>query len=141
MNNDCIFCKICAGELPATKVYEDQDVIAFMDIAPVSKGHTLVIPKEHSDPITGTPDETLAKLIAVAKKIVDAQIRGLDADGVNVTQANGKAAGQIIPHIHFHIIPRYNTSENTKNWVPGKYENQDEMQKFADKIKNSIRNI
>ncbi|MCK5850315.1 MAG: HIT family protein [Kiritimatiellae bacterium] len=141
MNNDCIFCKICAGELPATKVYEDQDVIAFMDIAPVSKGHTLVIPKEHSDPITGTSDETLAKLIAVAKKMVEAQIRGLDADGVNVAQANGKAAGQMIPHIHFHIIPRYNSDENTKNWIPIKYETMDEVREFANKIKNSIRNI
>ena len=138
MNADCIFCKICAGELPASKVYEDDDTIAFMDIGPVSKGHTLVIPKEHCNPITGAADSTLQKVIVVVKKVADAQLRGLGADGINVTQANGAIAGQIIPHVHFHVIPRFEHDGRGRNWAPGKYESQDEMEDYAAKIRTAL---
>lgn len=138
MNADCIFCKIARGELPATKVYEDQDTLAFMDIGPVVKGHTLVIPKQHCNPITGTPAEVLQKLIIVVQKIVRAQFDGLNADGINVTQANGKIAGQIIPHIHFHVIPRFKSNEYSLNWKPGKYDNEEEMQRFAERIRQAL---
>ena len=104
---DCIFCKIVADKLPAVRVYEDPDTLAFMDIGPIVKGHTLVIPKPHYDPITGTPVEILQQVIAVVQRIVRAQIDGLGAEGINVTQANGALAGQVIPHIHFHVIPRF----------------------------------
>ncbi len=104
---DCIFCKIVRGEIPSSKVYEDDDTLAFMDIGPVVKGHVLVIPKGHYDPITGTPPEILQKLILVVQRIAEAQINSLEADGINVAQANGSVAGQIIPHVHFHVIPRF----------------------------------
>ena len=102
-----IFEKIIAREIPAAIVYEDNDTLAFMDIGPVIKGHTLVIPKTCYDPVTETPDDVLAKLIIVAKRIAAAQIKGLCADGVNIIQNSGSAAGQVVPHIHFHVIPRY----------------------------------
>lgn len=138
MNDDCIFCKIAAGKLSATRVYEDQDTLAFMDIGPVVKGHTLVIPKQHYDPITGTPPEVLQKLILVVQKIVRAQVDGLGADGINVAQANGKVAGQIIPHIHFHVIPRFESDGHSWNWTPRKYDSDEEMNRLGDKIKEAL---
>ena len=139
MNSDCIFCKIVAGEIPSSRVYEDSDTLAFMDIGPVVKGHTLVIPKQHHDPITGTPDAVLQKLIVVVKKIAQAQMDGLKADGINVTQANGKIAGQIIPHIHFHVIPRFANDRHSWNWIPGKYDTPEEMREFAGKLQKSLK--
>ena len=138
MSTDCIFCKIIAGELPATKVYEDSDVLAFMDIGPIVKGHTLVIPKKHYDPITNTPPDVLAKVIAVVQKVAGAQYKGLKADGINVTQANGKLAGQVIPHLHFHVIPRFANDGHHWNWVPKKYDSSEQMQKTAEGIRNAL---
>ncbi len=138
MNDDCIFCKIVAGELPAATVYEDDDVIAFMDIGPVIKGHTLVVPKAHSESVADTPDELLAKMIVVVKRIAHAQSVGLAADGVNVTQANGAVAGQVVPHIHFHVIPRFDDDNHHWNWVSHQYDTGEEMNAFADKIKTAL---
>jgi len=134
MNSDCVFCRIIAGELPCTKVYEDDDTLAFLDIAPVVKGHTLVIPKNHTESIMDTPDEVLQKLIAVVRKIADAQVKALKADGVNVTQANGKVAGQVVSHIHFHAIPRFSDDGHSWNWRQLDYDNTDEMSACADKL-------
>lgn len=141
MNTDCIFCKIVAGELPATKVYEDSDTLAFMDIGPIVKGHTLVIPKQHYNPITGTPPEVLQKLIVVVQEIARAQFDSLGADGINVAQANGKVAGQIISHIHFHVIPRFESDGHSWNWTPRKYESNEEMNAFADKIRKALSSM
>ena len=137
-HKECIFCKIVAGAIPSAKVYEDEDTLAFMDIGPVVKGHTLVVPKEHHNPITHTPVETLSRLIAVVQKVAQAQIAGLHADGINVSQANGKVAGQIIPHIHFHVIPRFADDKHHWNWTPGKYESLDEMNDYARKIRQAL---
>ena len=138
MSTNCIFCKIVAGELPAVKVYEDADVLAFMDIGPIIKGHTLVIPKRHFDPVTATPEPMLAQLMAVVKKIAQAQMNGLQADGVNVMQANGVAAGQVVPHIHFHVIPRFASDGHRWNWAAKKYDDAGEMQKLAAAIKAAL---
>lgn len=134
MTSDCIFCRIVAGELPSARVYEDEDTIAFMDIGPVVKGHTLIIPRQHWDPITETPPEVLQKLIVVVRRIAHAQIKGLGAAAINVTQANGKLAGQIVPHIHFHVIPRFENQGPNWNWTPGEYADADEMKSFAARI-------
>jgi len=138
MDEECIFCKIATGELPSTKVYEDSEILAFMDIGPVVKGHTLVIPRQHIDPITSIPAELLQKLILVVQKVAGAQMAGLKADGLNITQANGKVAGQIVPHAHFHVIPRFDTDGYSFKWRPGKYENSDEMAGYAEKIRNAL---
>jgi histidine triad (HIT) family protein len=138
MTSDCIFCKIVAGQVPCTKVYEDADTLAFMDIGPVVKGHTLVIPKSHHERIVDTPPDVLRRLIVVVKRIAKAQIAGLAADGVNVSQANGKTAGQIVPHIHFHVIPRFETDGHRWNWTPKQYDTPAEMAGLADRISASI---
>ena len=138
MSSNCLFCKIVAGEIPSTRVYEDADTLAFMDIGPVIKGHTLVIPKHHYDPITKTPVDVLARLMKVVQKIAQAQLNGLKADGVNVLNANGTAAGQQVPHIHFHVVPRFKTDGHHWNWAAKKYDSMEEMRKIADEIKKSI---
>jgi len=130
----CIFCKIVAGEIPCVRVYEDAEVLAFMDIGPVVKGHTLVIPKAHYDPITSTPVAVLQQLIAVVQRIAAAQYAGLQADGVNVTQANGRAAGQMVPHLHFHVIPRFDSDGQRSNWNPRQYDAPEELQQHAQRI-------
>ena len=129
-----MFCGIVEGRIPAQKVYEDEHVVAFMDIGPVVKGHVLVVPKRHYDPITGTPDEVLSRLIRVVRIVADAQMKGLKADGINVTQANGRVAGQVVPHIHFHVIPRFEDDRHSWNWKAGSYENREEMAGYAEKI-------
>lgn len=138
MNQDCIFCKIVSGEIHSTKVYEDEKCLAFMDINPVSKGHVLVIPKDHYDPITETPDDILHNLISVAKKIFCAQKKVLNADGANITQANGEVAGQIIWHIHFHVIPRFKNTPEPSNWNPGRYDSPEEMETCARMIRGAL---
>lgn len=138
MNENCIFCKIVAGTLPACKVYEDDDVMAFIDIGPIIKGHTLVIPKEHHDPLMETPDNVLQKLIVVVRKIARAQMKALGADGINIIQANGKSAGQEVPHLHFHVIPRFNNDGHKWNWAAGKYEQPEDMQKMAERIASAL---
>jgi len=137
---DCVFCKIAAGELPSSRVYEDDEVVAFMDIGPLVKGHTLVVPKRHFDPITDAPDETLARVMAVVKKIVAAQLAGLGADGVNVHQSNGAVAGQVVPHLHFHVVPRFKDDRHTWNWRPRQYADKSEMDSFGAKIREAIVN-
>ena len=138
MSANCIFCKIVAGEIPSTKVYEDAHVIAFMDIGPVIKGHTLVVPKIHVDPITKAPVDVLAKVMAVVQKIAQAQMNGLKADGVNVMNANGTAAGQQVPHIHFHVVPRFHTDGHHWNWAAKKYDSMEEMKKVAEEIQKAL---
>ena len=138
MSADCIFCKIVAGSIPSTKVYEDADTIAFMDINPVVKGHTLVIPKKHCDQLMLMPPDLLQKVILVTQKIAHAHINGLNAIGLNIAQANGKVAGQIVPHVHFHVIPRFDIDEHERRWHPGKYDNIEEMNQFAEKIRKAV---
>jgi histidine triad (HIT) family protein len=133
-----IFEKIVNREIPATIVYEDEDTLAFMDIGPIIKGHTLVIPKTCYDPVTETPDEVLAKLIRIAKRIAAAQMNALGADGVNIMQNNGAAAGQEVPHLHFHVIPRFENDGHHWNWNAKSYDNPAEMEALAEKIRAEL---
>ncbi|MBU2637957.1 MAG: HIT family protein [Nanoarchaeota archaeon] len=135
--DDCVFCKIASKQIPCFSLYEDDDVIAFLDIAPATKkgGHTLVIPKKHYESITEVPDELLAKIMAVVKKITNAILK--DADGVNVLQNNGKAAGQFVKHIHFHIVPRYNDDKIGITWECEKYDGG-EIEKEHEKLKKLL---
>lgn len=138
MSDDCVFCRIIKGELPAAKVYEDADVLAFMDIGPVAKGHTLVIPKLHCNPITHAPAETLAKVIGVVQIVARAQFKALQAAGVSVSQANGAAAGQVVPHVHFHVIPRYGNDGPRLHWVAGKYDSPQEIEGYAARLRAAL---
>ena len=105
MKNNCIFCAIAEGEIPSFKVYEDDVALAYLDINPFSFGHTLVIPKVHTEGLLDTPDETLAAVLARVKKIAAHIKTALPCDGFNILQNNGPAAGQTVPHLHFHIVP------------------------------------
>lgn len=109
--DDCLFCKIANGSIPSTKVYEDDDVIAFLDISQTTIGHTLVVPKEHYDNFLDTPKELMHKVMDVAQRIGQAQIMMLGAKGVNILSNVNKEAGQSIYHFHVHVIPRYVTGE------------------------------
>lgn len=105
--NDCIFCKIIKGEIPSYKIYEDEDTLAFLDINPATRGHCLVIPKKHADNLGEADESTVAKAYITAKKVGDLLMEKLKPDGMNVLQNNGAAAGQVIKHLHVHLVPRY----------------------------------
>ncbi len=106
MKEDCLFCKIASGKIPSTKVYEDDAVFAFLDIYPASEGHTLVTPKKHFRDFTDMSAEDVASLFEVARKITAAVEKAFSADGSNIGINNGEAAGQEVPHVHVHVIPR-----------------------------------
>ena len=103
---DCVFCKIVRGEIPCDKVYEDDLVLAFLDIAPLTLGHTLIIPKEHHTSITTLPTACAGHLMEVAPRLGGALMRAADAGGFNLILANGSVAGQVVPHVHLHVVPR-----------------------------------
>ena len=113
-HKDCVFCKIVRGEIPSHKVYEDDDVLAFLDIGQVTKGHVLVIPKEHYDNFLATPQEIMHKVMDVAQRIGQVQIMKLGAKGVNILSNVNKEAGQSVFHFHVHVIPRYESKEGFK---------------------------
>ena len=112
MKDDCIFCKLANGVIPTNMIYEDDDFAVIMDAAPVSRGHALIIPKEHADNLFELPDETGAKLIPLAKKLALKMKDTLGCDGLNVLQNNGLTAGQSVFHFHMHLIPRYADASN-----------------------------
>src|SRR3989344_6765342 len=102
----CVFCKIVNWETPSQRVYEDDKYIAFLDINPINFGHTLIIPREHYENVESSPDEVLAGMIMLAKKIGPAMASAMKADGYNIKINNGRAAGQEVDHVHMHVIPR-----------------------------------
>lgn len=110
--DDCVFCKIAAGEIPSRKIYEDKDVIAIMDLSPTSKGHSLIIPKEHYTNIYDIDEDIAAKIMKVAKKLATKMTVALNCDGFNLLQNNGATAGQTMFHFHMHLIPRYEDADN-----------------------------
>lgn len=130
----CIFCKIVSKEIPCYKIYEDDQVLAFLDIKPVSPGHTLAIPKTHYQNLEEISEADLATLIVVVKKIGALLKDKLGIAGYNVIENNDASAGQIIPHIHFHIIPRFE-DDGIEHW-PGREYKEGEANEVLRKIKN-----
>ena len=119
MSENCIFCKIANGEIPSATLYEDEDFRVILDLGPASKGHALILPKKHAANIFELPDDLAAKAIVLAKNIAATLKEGLNADGVNIVQNNGEAAGQTVFHFHMHIIPRYKGDTVNMTWKPG----------------------
>ena len=105
-NENCIFCKIATGEIPSATIYEDEDFRVILDIEPASKGHALILPKEHYANLYELPEELASKVFVVAKKVVTAMTEVLGCDGYNVLQNNGEVAGQTVFHFHMHLVPR-----------------------------------
>lgn len=119
MEKDCIFCKIANGMIPAATLYEDEEFRVILDLNPASKGHALILPKKHASNLFDLPDETAAKTLVLAKKIAQTLQDGLHADGINIVQNNGTAAGQTVFHFHVHLIPRYAGDTVNVTWKPG----------------------
>lgn len=116
-NDQCIFCKIIAGTIPCYKVYETESVIAFLDIYPVHPGHVLVVPKIHAQEFTDLSWPALDEVMHAVWIVMRGQQTTLSCEGVNILQNNGSAAGQVVPHVHFHLIPRW-SDDGLHHW-PG----------------------
>ncbi|MGA1980170.1 MAG: HIT family protein [Sedimentisphaerales bacterium] len=135
--NGCVFCKMVAGQIPVTKIYEDDVVLSFLDIGPLSDGHTLVIPKQHFEKLHQCPAEILSWLASRLGNIAAAVAGAMNSDGYNVLCNNGRAAGQLVEHLHFHIIPR-NTGDGVfDRWPAYKYE-KGKIEQIAVKIRENL---
>ncbi len=134
--SDCLFCKIINGEIPSEKVYEDADVFAFLDIHPVNPGHVLVVPKKHVADAVASDDATLGAVMSAARKLSAAVMRATGASGFNMEINNGVSAGQVVFHLHLHIVPRF-INDGLKHW-PGKEYASGEAAAVAHKIKTAL---
>ena len=132
--DDCIFCKIAAGEIPSRKIYEDSDLIAIMDLNPTSKGHSLIIPKEHCTNIYNLDEDIAAKVMKTAKKLATKMTVALNCDGFNLLQNNGETAGQTMFHFHMHLIPRYKDADNNMLKFTSVSFSDEEMDAIRDQI-------
>lgn len=135
-DSECVFCKIVKGDLPCDKIYEDSKFLAFLDVNPANKGHTLVIPKEHFSTILDMNNKLLSEIMLLIKKLSGPVMKAVGAKGFNIFVNNFEAAGQIVPHVHFHIVPRF-PADGHKAWTSKKLK-KEEMQKIMEKIKNSL---
>ena len=136
--SDCLFCKIINSDIPSTKVYEDEHVYAFMDIMPLTKGHTLLIPKTHCPDLFEMPEEVAANLYKAAPKVAKAIKLAFNPVGMNTVNNNGAAAGQTVFHYHLHLIPRYDETDGLKvGWESKKFE-MAELTGFAEAIKSNL---
>ena len=118
--DDCIFCKIANGEIPSKTLYEDPEFRVILDLGPATKGHALILPKEHAGDLYELPEESAAKAMTLAQKIGKTMVQKLHCDGLNLVQNNGEAAVQTVRHFHLHLIPRYVNDGQSINWKPGK---------------------
>ena len=128
-HDDCIFCKIANGEIPSATIYEDDDFRAFLDLNPATRGHALLVPKDHFANLLELDEEHAEKAILLAKKIGSRLKEKLGCDGLNLVQNNGEAAGQTVFHFHMHLIPRYKDDHAGILWEPGKT-TPEEMEKI-----------
>lgn len=134
--SDCIFCKVIRGELPSAKVYEDEQVVAFLDIHPVRPGHTLVVPKTHCENLIDCNPEALFAMMKITQKVAGAVVKATGAEGFNLGVNNGRVAGQVIFHLHMHIIPR-NAGDGLALWGQTEYE-EGQLQAVAQKIREKL---
>ena len=132
-NENCIFCQILNGDIPSTKVYEDDQFVIMLDIGPASFGHALILPKDHYANIFEMPEEVLSKSICLAKTFGEKLVKALGADGLNLVQNNGTAAGQTVFHYHLHLIPRYDGDSVGDLWTPGSL-SPEARQEILDKL-------
>lgn len=133
-DENCVFCKILNGEIPSTKLYEDDEFAIILDIGPATFGHALVLPKNHYANIYEMPEALLAKSICLAKSFGEKLVKALGADGLNLVQNNGLAAGQTVYHYHLHLIPRYDNDAVGDLWTPGSLSDQ-QREEIIEKLK------
>ena len=137
MDTNCIFCKIANGEIPSSTIYEDEFFRVILDLSPATKGHALILPKQHMANIFEMDDTTAEKVFVLAKRIAKAMKSALNCDGLNIVQNNGEVAGQTVFHFHMHIIPRYDNDGQHITWIPGTSE-ADEREAIAAQIKSLL---
>ena len=137
MEKNCIFCKIIAGQIEAEKIYEDDFILAFLDIAPINTGHILVVPKEHTTSPSSLSEQISGRIFHVASRLGLAFKKALDADGFNLHLSDGICAGQIVPHVHLHVIPRY--TDDAFHWNWRKLEYKKDNIELIDKIKSKLK--
>lgn len=137
---ECLFCKIAKGEIKSAVVYDDPNVMAFLDIRPANPGHTLVITKGHFAVLPQLPEQLNSNLLQLVKLIAQAQVEILGAEGVNVLQNNGAVAGQAVPHIHFHVIPRYKGDKVMLNWDAQEME-EGQMEEIQKRLSQRAKEI
>ena len=133
-DENCIFCKIANGEIPSKTIYEDDDFRVILDLGPATKGHALILPKEHSANLFELPEETAGKAMKLAKKLGEQMVSNLKADGLNIVQNNGETAGQTVKHFHLHLIPRYKNDGQNILWKPGEV-SAEELELIKEQIK------
>lgn len=133
-NENCIFCKIINQEIPSARLYEDEDFVIILDVGPASFGHVLILPKDHYENLYAMPEELLKKAICLAKKFGEKLVNALHADGLNLVQNNGVAAGQTVYHFHMHLIPRYENDSVGELWTPGSLSDE-QRQEMIEKLK------
>jgi len=136
-DKDCIFCKIVAGEIPSVKVYENDEVYSFLDIGPLSEGHTLIISKDHYSKLHQCPADLLGRVASKIPKIAAAVIEALGYEDYNVLCNNGRSAGQLVDHLHFHIIPRRQGDNLFNRWPSSKYP-EGTIETIAEKIREKL---
>lgn len=136
--NNCVFCRIVKGEISSKKIYEDKDILALTPKETEAKGHTIVITKKHYLNIFDASEDDLKKLIIIIKKVSLAIKEGLNAKGVNILNASGKEAQQSVPHIHFHIIPRYD-NDGVDAWMKKSDTKKYDLDEVNTKIKNNLK--
>ena len=134
-DENCIFCKIIAGEIPSTAVYEDEDFRAILDVNPAARGHVIILPKKHAANIFELDEAEASKVLPIAKKIATAVMKTYHCDGVNILQNNGEAAGQTVFHLHVHVVPRYYGDGVNIMWKAGE---TPDLQAVADEIKKNL---
>lgn len=137
MNPSCLFCKIIQKEIPSIAVYESDDVYAFLDIHPVHPGHTLVVPKQHCEGVLTCDPAVLSEVARAAKYVAHAVTSGLGVSGFNLIQNEGAVAGQVIPHLHIHVIPRVQ-GDGLTHWPGTPYPNPEAMTAVAEKIRGAF---
>lgn len=136
---DCIFCKIVAGTIPVRKLYEDELVVAFLDIGPINLGHALIIPKEHHQSASTIPEHIAGRMFHLGGRLGLAIKRALDVDGFNLHLADGACAWQVVMHAHLHVIPRSIDDGFHWNWRQLEYKNDDEREKIASIIEEKLK--
>lgn len=134
-SQECLFCKIVKGEVPTRKVFETENFLAFLEIKPANPGHVIVIPKKHYSVLPQMPDKELAMLSILVKRIAAVVFEITQPEGISIRQRNGAAAGQMVPHVHFHIIPRYKDDNIEHDWEPKELSDEqfDKIQKILKK--------
>ena len=132
-DDQCIFCKIAAGEIPSKTIYEDEEFRVILDLGPATKGHALILPKDHYKDLFELPEEKAEKVIRLAKKMAATMKEKLHADGFNLIQNNSECAGQTVFHFHMHLIPRYEDDKQRIGWIPGK-PSQEELEEIRKEI-------